>query len=403
MTGEKIQTKGAAGAGPSAPIFCGAMASAAHYRALAGISVVPRMQIEEAIAQDRIRWRRRWYLYPFGYGLVVEMFWTQIRRIAARNLFWAWEAHARTWLSRWGAEIETITSRGAAAEAVVHTWIDTICRVKAQGHMQSWMPAWSGIKSIVLPPSEINDTSQEIDNLLVTQHGIYVIEVKGWRKIGADGLGEAKTGESLGSPVAQCSKKVEHIKSIVGYGVPVRVLAVLPYAKESDAAFELDSRIVFSADQLGIVLRTAHQQMVKTGAHRLDVAALSQKIMSRLDTRDDAKVRHMLWLSEHHPSPDTLRVKEIVAMDSALRSEMSAPFTFEDRPRRPFGVVLATLVSLLLYVGMTDPLAYERHGIQYPKVERPLASQAVQTRPAAKTPGKKDAHETSTLKQQQSK
>jgi hypothetical protein len=269
--------------------------------------------------------------------------------------------------------------------------------------MQSWMPAWSGIKSIVLPPSEINDTSQEIDNLLVTQHGIYVIEVKGWRKIGADGLGEAKTGESLGSPVAQCSKKVEHIKSIVGYGVPVRVLAVLPYAKESDAAFELDSRIVFSADQLGIVLRTAHQQMVKTGAHRLDVAALSQKIMSRLDTRDDAKVRHMLWLSEHHPSPDTLRVKEIVAMDAALRSEMSAPFTFEDRPRRPFGVVLATLVSLLLYVGMTDPLAYERHGIQYPKVERPLASQAVQTRPAAKTPGKKDAHETSTSKQQQSK
>ena len=36
-------------------------------------------------------------------------------------------------------------------------------------------------------------------------------------------------------------------------------------------------------------------QSVKTGAHRLVFVAVSQKVMSRLDTRDDVKVRHMLF------------------------------------------------------------------------------------------------------------
>lgn len=366
------EAKSTAGVG-GAPLFCGAMKSAAKYKDFAGGALVPRSEIDAVIAHDNIRWRRRWYLYPLGYGLLVELFWPVLRRMAARSLFAAWEAHAKAWLSRWWSEIEAITGRGAGAEAVVQSWLDTLCKERAQGHMQSWMPSWIGIKSIVLPPTDLNDSSQEIDNLLVTEHGIYVIEVKGWRSIGEDGKGKTASGESLGSPVAQCSKKVEHIKAIVGIGVPVSALAVLPFARESDAAFGLDSRIVFSSDQLAIILRTAHKRMLRTGVRRVDVEGASRAIMARMDTQDGAKVRHMLWLAEHHPSPDALRVQELLAKDAALRGDLSDPLVFEEKRRRPLGLFVAVFASLLLYVGWTDPLAYERHGIQFPKIERPSA------------------------------
>lgn len=282
----------------------------------------------------------------FGVQAVLELSWPYLHAKAAHKLHKAWLHSSEAGLIRWKAEIAEILRGGAKAEHTVNEWLVHLCKDAAPS-MECWHPSLDGHDEIVFPPSEHNGTSQELDNLLVTDHAVYVIEVKSWHEINANGGRVLADGKELGSPVRQSKKKVEHLRKILGAGTPIKAIGVLPNLKDESIPFALDASIVTSLGQLSLVLRTEHQQ--STGRAKLDVQAIRRLILSKMDTTGKAKIEHMRWLAEAHPSEDALRVRDLDDRMTRLKGEMAEPFTFERQSHSTVGVVASLLIPAAIY------------------------------------------------------
>ncbi|WP_234265194.1 nuclease-related domain-containing protein [Hydrogenophaga sp. NFH-34] len=221
-------------------------------------------------------------------------------------------------LSSKGA-IENILQEGSQAEEKANEMIAAV-RKQAAGHLKTWTPSDDGLKAIVFPPNEHNSSSQELDQLLVTEAGIYVIEVKGWRKINDDGTGNTRDGKVLGSPIDQCRKKVEAIKKIVGENVRVRPLVILPNLEDTNIPFGLDTRVVTSLAEINMFFR--QELRASERGFKYSISNLAPPILRYLDHREDAKMHHMLWLHEHHPNEGTTKIHGLVDERNTLESEL---------------------------------------------------------------------------------
>lgn len=344
------------------PILCGAFNSSGLYKKLKSNTFVPREELIRSIDYDRIMWRKRWMLWPFLYGAVVELFWPQLRRFAASRLVSAWLSDTSRRIKEIENEIEEILLSGTEAEEVVDEWLRNICKFKANTAMPYWVPMRSGIMEIVFPPSEINKSSQELDHLLVTSHGVYIIEVKGWRSIEEDGTNQTADGKKLKSPIEQCRGKVDHLRRLLGNGVPVKALAVLPRLDRKDVPFRTDSRILTSQDELELMLKIGNDQLNYKSKNPIDKDLVAQKLMGAMDTEPGAKLRHMLWLADHHPNEGATRIKNLYMKMLQLKEDISNNIEVSEVRRRPFALALALFASIVSYTAIEYPDAYKKYG-----------------------------------------
>ena len=284
--------------------------------------------------------RRSPLRWVFGVQAFLELAWPYLHAKTARKLHVAWLQSCERGLVLWEAQIAEILRGGAKAEQTVNGWLSHLCKDAAPS-MVVWLPANDGHEDIVFPPNEHNSTSQEFDNLLVTDHAVYVIEVKSWHEINANGGRVLGDGKELGSPIAQSKKKVEHLRKILGPDTPIKAIGVLPNLKDECIPFALDARIVSSLGQLSLMLRGEHQKA--KGRPKLDVQGIRACILSTMDTTEKAKINHMRWLAEAHPSEDAERVRDLDDRMVRIKAEMDEPFAFERQGYNSIGVLVASV------------------------------------------------------------
>jgi hypothetical protein len=358
---ESEQTQQAPGYGSSGPWLCGAFTSNALYKRFGDYSsVVWFDEVKSAIETDKLSWRKRWWLWPFGYGALVEWYYPALRTNAAARLHENWVAYGKNRIFLWERLRDKMLAEGRDAELTVQNWIDNICGEKASGHMACTTPKWRGIEDIVFPPTAQYDVSQEIDNLIITDHGVYVVEVKNWKRVDERGHGRSESGEDLGSPIEQSRHKAQRIRKILadlpGLAVPVHTIGVLPRLQTQDLAFTVDARIIGTQAELSTMLRGAHQR--NRGREAIDVELVAQTLEQHMDLGDGAKIRHLRWLGGKFESPSVMRILDLHDAAAAMREQIEQKVTVEPRRRRPAKVFLATFMSLFLWAGWKHPGAH---------------------------------------------
>lgn len=141
--------------------------------------------------------------------------------------------------------------------------------------------------------------SAEIDHLVITQFGVFVIETKHWSgrvrpspsldhliRISPSGLSETRK-----SPLAQNRTKVAFLQKIVsGMGCPVRSVGVFA-APNCTLEGDLHPDLIYSSDlpQWLVAQRDLH---LSAGFERLSISVLTNRILSACDLSHDAEARH---------------------------------------------------------------------------------------------------------------
>ncbi|MFA7523660.1 MAG: nuclease-related domain-containing protein [Halothiobacillaceae bacterium] len=172
--------------------------------------------------------------------------------------------------------------------------------------------------AIVLPGDAQRDlASQEFDLLMVCAAGVFVIEVKSWTNINPDGSHYAPDGSLLKPAHLQSTGKVKRLKEIVGDGVPVHSLVYLPRLDPYSAPAALPPSYVCDVPQLMLAIRDKMRHLRDRQA--IDIHGAFETIQRHLDRSGQAKLTHMLWLAQNHPSPDTLEIERLYNENVSLQ------------------------------------------------------------------------------------
>lgn len=240
-------------------------------------------------------------------------------------------------------EIDQILEQGGKAEDRAGTLIEEVRKAAASTH-PTWRPFDDGIACTVMPPDEHSDASHEFDDLLLTPAGLYVIEVKGWRDIEADGGHKAPAGTRLKPAHRQSKSKVERLRRLLGENVPVHSLVLLPNLSPAATPLDLDARYIVGSADLSLTLRQHLGTRKRANHPLLDITPIRETLLVHIDRRVDAKVHHMIWLAERFPSDGPLKVRKLYGQLKALESQ--PPLLVPPVDQRPLGLVLATAIPL---------------------------------------------------------
>lgn len=240
-------------------------------------------------------------------------------------------------------EIYQLLEQGGKAEDRAGILIEQVRQAAASTH-PTWRPVDDGIACTVMQPSEHSDASHEFDDLLLTQAGLYVVEVKGWRDIEADGGHKAPDGSILQPAHRQSNSKVERLRKLLGNGVPVHSLVLQPNLSPAAMPLDLDARYIVGSADLSLMLRQHLGKRKRENLPLLDIDDIRQTLLAHIDRRANAKVHHMLWLAERFPDDRPLKVRELYGQLMAL--EALPPLLLPPVDQRPLGVVLATALPL---------------------------------------------------------
>lgn len=287
----------------------------------------------------------RWIL---GGQLMVEALYPRLHAALAVMIGAARERALEAEIARVVSEIDAEISQGSHAEALAAAQLELLRQAAGSRH-STWRPADDGISCIVLPPDAHGSPSQELDDVLLTDAGLYVVEVKGWKHIEPDGGHRTTDGALLPPAHRQSASKVKRLKSLLGASVPVHSVVVLPNLSPAAVPLELDTRYLTGAADFGLLLRQHIQARARTDSTPIDFSEVRHALLAEMDRRPDAKVHHMLWLAENFPGDGSARVRELYSRLQALRSQQG----WVQPPAmtiRPTGVVLASAVPFALLI-----------------------------------------------------
>lgn len=287
----------------------------------------------------------RWIL---GGQLFVEALYPRLHAALAAMVNAARDRALAAEIARVVSEIDAEISQGSHAEALAAAQLDLLRQAAGSRH-STWRPADDGITCIVLPPDAHGTPSQELDDLLLTDAGLYVVEVKGWKHIEPDGGHRTTDGSLLPPAHRQSASKVKRLQALLGPSVPVHSVVVLPNLCPAAMPLELDTRYLTGAADLGLMLRQHIQARARKDGAPIDFAEVRHALLAKMDRRPDAKIHHMLWLAENFPGDGTARVRDLYSRLQELRSQqglIQPPAVAV----RPTGVVLASAVPFAVAI-----------------------------------------------------
>lgn len=203
---------------------------------------------------------------------------------------------------------------------------------------------WDGI---VLPADkEKGLPSQEFDLLMVCVAGVFIIEVKSWSNINPDGSHFSPDGKLLKPAHLQSTGKIKRLRDILGDETPVYGLVYLPRLAPHDAPAALHPSYVCDVSQLILAIRDKMRHL--KNAQIIDVGGVYQRIKRHLDNGGEAKLRHMIWLADNHPSEDTVELKRLYEETRKLEDDaIGNPSWWAGNWR----LVRHTLASMTLWAG----------------------------------------------------
>lgn len=138
----------------------------------------------------------------------------------------------------------------------------------------------------------------EIDHLIITSFGIFVVETKNWsgkilpgerntlRRVANDG-----TTEQRKNPVSQNVSKVAFLRSIL----PQHARAIKGIGVFSDPSVRLDMKLradLINIRELGYWLRSSRDSFQSACLHAIEIEDVLRKILGHADLSPDAANRH---------------------------------------------------------------------------------------------------------------
>ncbi|MDP2162013.1 MAG: TonB C-terminal domain-containing protein [Flavobacterium sp.] len=188
----------------------------------------------------------------------------------------------------------------------------------------AWMPEDIGIEDIVLLPPENNKISQEIDGLIITSFGVFLIEIKGWKGRIFDMEGKFYCGDKERiSPEDQSKNKLKRILSLIGMSAPVYPLYVFshPLVKLSP---DLPSNFVVTESIQNYFMEKRDSHLSKN-LPSINIEKVVESLTRTFDKNDRAKERHLISIADfsNEPNEDALLVKNSRNQINNLYEEMS--------------------------------------------------------------------------------
>lgn len=186
---------------------------------------------------------------------------------------------------------------------------------------KTWMPSDDGISDIVIDNGP-NNTSQEIDSLLVTQNKVFILEVKDWRgdiffKNGVNNF----NGIERKSPEIQTKSKIDKLYRVINKqqmdsihnARVVDIAEIVPLYVFTHKDAILDPNLAFNFVSLAALPNffALHRDNFSKSPNN-NLKLITSKIKDVLDLSPDAKSNHMLKLTNvDNPTENALAFKKL--------------------------------------------------------------------------------------------
>ena len=153
-------------------------------------------------------------------------------------------------------------------------------------------------QTVLFKPLKPCQRSQEVDHILLTQFGIFLIETKNY----GGQLSVVENGILCGDgvvrkdPIIQSMSKVQRAKEFIGSDIPVHAIAVFSSDDAFlDCSFQGDMVLV---SQLYRRLNEYKSDFESSGKAKLDIDALNNSIFGLIESDQGAKHRHLLSIEQ---------------------------------------------------------------------------------------------------------
>jgi Nuclease-related domain len=189
--------------------------------------------------------------------------------------------------------MQKIRVAGSSGENIVRRTISSIVKSGSIGPAR-----FLDEQTLLFKPLKRHQRSQEIDHILLTQFGIFLIETKNY----GGRLSVVKDGVLCGdgvvrqNPVIQSLSKVQRAKEFIGNDIPVHAIAVFSSDDAVlDTSFQGDMVLV---SRLYSRLNEYKSDFESRGKANLDIEELYQSIFGLIESDQGAKHRHLLSIEQ---------------------------------------------------------------------------------------------------------
>lgn len=261
--------------------------------------------------------------------------------------------------------------KGEAGEIIAEQAVEKVLR-----SIGTWFTTnkAQGFESAVLLPTGKGTYSSELDILLATTFGVYVIEVKNWPgrwSGGSDGMlhvdyGDGSRHDPRKDPLKKTVGKLQRIMknvpmNIVGKGIVINT--------DPQGSFDhnLGANYIHVRDLENFFRHEYSQNDVFDDKASID--ALERSVFKGLDGSPTAKHDHLM---RHPPEGDVATYQNLVRKHEALAANRARPkSTREIRANNwfaAFGILIASFVATAIHANMTKDSKYESELATPPKV-----------------------------------
>lgn len=191
-------------------------------------------------------------------------------------------------------EIEKELNSGAEAEKMVEA---TACSILNEMGCAYCTASSQGIENVVIPSTRQGYSSREIDILIVADFGVLVIEVKHWDgKISLlNGAFEFNQNGKISTREDPLEKTQSKASALVR-GYSVKPFALVVFSHDRSICDPSLTRSHIHIKELKYVLKKIRASV--NHAEKIEPLIFIQVLKKRLDMKPDAKLRHMLTLSD---------------------------------------------------------------------------------------------------------
>ena len=192
-----------------------------------------------------------------------------------------------------GNAMQKIRVDGSHGENIVRRTISSIVKSGSIGPAR-----FLDEQTLLFKPLKQHQRSQELDHILLTQFGIFLIETKnygGRLSVVKDGI-LCGDGVVRKDPIIQSMSKVQRAKEFIGNDIPVHAIAVFSSDDTVlDASFQGDMVLV---GRLYNRLNEYKSDFESRGKANLDINELNQSIFGLIESDQGAKHRHLLSIEQ---------------------------------------------------------------------------------------------------------
>lgn len=292
-------------------------------------------------------------------------------------------APVRDRLSAIESRISEIVKQGGEAEDKGMEMVKAIASASPELSINLFEPE-NEFGGVVLPPNKLERLpSHEFDILMVCKAGVFVIEVKGWRDVNEDGSHVAPDGSLLKPAHKQSQPKVERLRNLLGRDIPVHSLVLLPNMDPLKAPAGLHPAYVCDVSQMQLAIRDKFKML---NGKPFEVERTYETILAALSPMVRAKIEHMRWLAETHPSQNTLDVKRLDDEFGEIRdSRLTNHNWWTDNWR----MLLAGSAFVCFWIWLINPYEMVREPFFKPAAEMAGSGSEVDPGPTKKIAGQK--------------